>query len=744
MSFNGFKQTQSLYRPWFQHAADNGIGHSSPQHSDDDESAPEDDNVPMDYTGYAEPDDVGDDEYEQAEEVEEEGPGHDEQHHIYAGAPYNLDADHVAHDGPFPQPPYVPPPAYPNSAYLEHDSEDSDGGGTPVHPVNILSIANIIHVTNDVDMEEAFEAAFNDHFSDPQQPLHEDADDSLYYAAEMGSAGDIALPELASDIVDDEYYQEIDQLDQLGPGDEFDDGSTVWFPVPPLPAFVGPNMSNLNPGNYPLVEFLKQWSFTGLPRSARGKAKVRGGYPWPQRVIELSETHLTHVQYADLALDRCDIQGIDWADLKVTRDDARDRRRLTYRNYTNQEGSDAPDPRGFVRNTDSFFRFRRMDIRRNVHLSHFQLRNVLAATSKTRMFYTGSGLVHRFNPMSGESKTVIKMAEAPYTQISTLAADHGVLVAGGFNGEYMLRPAESDSEDDSSRSYDGVLTSAQSGITNHVQLFLSRQSSSPRAAFASNDQVVRVLDIETKKYMSEEAFADPINCTAISPDRRLRVMVGDSNKVFITAAESTLGSNKPEILQQLDGHRDFGFACDWADDGWTVATGFQDRLINIWDARRWTDSSGRAVPVETMRTEMAGARSLHFSPIGSGKRVLVAAEEADYVNIIDAQTFRTKQTIDIFGEIGGATFTNDGQDLVVLCTDQMRGGLIQLERCGLGAEASWDPDENPASLPSREIIRQRGRTFDWPVNHHNEWKVVRESDTKRRRKAAQLDGLEPF
>jgi WD40 repeat protein len=392
---------------------------------------------------------------------------------------------------------------------------------------------------------------------------------------------------------------------------------------------------------------------------------------------------------------------------------------------------------------DSLFKFRRMDIRRNTHLSHFQLRNVLASPSRTQVFYTGSGVVHKFNPVSGEAKTAIRLPEAPHAQISTIAAGHGVLVAGGFNGEYMLRPVNTDS-DDTSSSHDGILTNHHSGITNHVQVYLSRQSMSPRAAFASNDQVLRVLDIETQAYLSEEAFAFPINCSAISPDRRLRVVVGDSNQVLITTAEPTLGCGRPEILQQLKGHRDHGFACDWADDGWTVATGFQDRLVNIWDARRWTDSSGRATPVETIRTEMAGVRSLHFSPIGSGKRVLVAAEEADFVNVIDAQTFRSKQTFDIFGEIGGTTFTNDGHDLIVLCTDRVRGGLIQLERCGLGAEASWDPDENPRSLPSGELVRQRGRTFDWPRNRHNEWRLIKQSDTRRRRKAASIDMLEPF
>ena len=46
--------------------------------------------------------------------------------------------------------------------------------------------------------------------------------------------------------------------------------------------------------------------------------------------------------------------------------------------------------------------------------------------------------------------------------------------------------------------------------------------------------------------------------------------------------------------------------------------------------------------------EMAGVRKLKFSPLGSGKRVLVAAEPADFVSIIDAATFSSKQTLSFF------------------------------------------------------------------------------------------------
>jgi len=160
--------------------------------------------------------------------------------------------------------------------------------------------------------------------------------------------------------------------------------------------------------------------------------------------------------------------------------------------------------------------------------------------------------------------------------------------------------------------------------------------------------------------------------------------VGDDPNVLIVNADTG------EILQELTGHGDYGFACDWSDDGWTVATGFQDKAIKIWDARKWCNSSGVSTALCTIRAEMAGVRGLRFSPRGSGKPILVAAEEADYINLIDAQTFSSKQTIDVFSEVGGIDFTNDGQDLNVLCCDPHRGGVLQLERCGRGPDVSLE------------------------------------------------------
>jgi hypothetical protein len=119
---------------------------------------------------------------------------------------------------------------------------------------------------------------------------------------------------------------------------------------------------------------------------------------------------------------------------------------------------------------------------------------------------------------------------------------------------------------------------------------------------------------------------------------------------------------------------------------------------------------------------MAGVRKLKFSPIGSGKRVLIAAEPADFVNVIDAQTFSSKQALSFFGEIGGVDFTNDGQDLIVANCDNMRGGIMEFERCNLAAEATHGIDEHEDYAVGRHKTR-REQYYDWKnsgqeiVNH---------------------------
>ncbi|PKS06398.1 hypothetical protein jhhlp_007146 [Lomentospora prolificans] len=492
----------------------------------------------------------------------------------------------------------------------------------------------------------------------------------------------------------------------------------------------------LGPPNLGLLPFLRIWGQTRLYVPDDRRPRFRA--PWPPHVDELETSRVKSIEYDDLAGDQCDVQGIDWAHLGVSRKEARERRLNTYTNFVNIEGSDAFNTDRsdrMLQRSENYFRFRKMDIRKNVRLNHFQLRNILASSSRTRSYYPEARGIRQINPLTGRDELFLDLKDMDGGGlVSTLSATDRVLVAGTFNGEYCIKNLDSSEK----RHVEGQLTDDTSGITTHVQVYESRNSSSPHAAFASNDRGFRILDVATQKFVLQTMYNFPVNCTVLSPDKRLRVMVGDHYTAVVTNAETG------EVLQELKGHLDFGFSCDWADDGWTVATGSQDMTVKIWDARRWSNANGENTPVCTIRSEMAGVRNLKFSPLGSGKRVLVATEEADFVNVIDARDFWRKQTFDVFGEIGGITFANDGQDLQVLCCDAARGGLLQLERCNLGAEtAEVGYDPNFARFRS---WKQERDGFDWAPSVEEVVRDARANGTvaRRRRRAAMVEPLVPF
>lgn len=103
-------------------------------------------------------------------------------------------------------------------------------------------------------------------------------------------------------------------------------------------ALSNPNPTMLGPGNYGLTDFLHRWARQSRPTQAA--SRERGRFPWPNKINELAAKEVARVRYDDLGGDRCDMQGIDWRELGVSRSEARERRLLTYNNYVNNEGSD--------------------------------------------------------------------------------------------------------------------------------------------------------------------------------------------------------------------------------------------------------------------------------------------------------------------------------------------------------------------------------------------------------------------
>ncbi|KAI0486429.1 WD40-repeat-containing domain protein [Xylaria cf. heliscus] len=463
----------------------------------------------------------------------------------------------------------------------------------------------------------------------------------------------------------------------------------------PHPLFLNQaNTGMLMPDNYNFLDFLRLWVWH---KSQNRLKDIKGT---PRNVFSITKVKQPRITYDDLKGDEYDIQGINWKHLGVTRSLARKYRAKSFRTYTNLPNSDTWSPSipdRLLTRHGNYFRFRSMDLRTDVRLLHFQLRSIMGCASRTAVYYPCvSGTVRRLDPTTGKDKVAMRFKTSDDALVSTLAAEEGMLVTGSFYGTYRYRRLDTEGEP---WYYDGRLTGHNSSITNHVQVYSSRYSSTPIAAFASNDYGFRMVDLARNETILDTMYDYPLNCTALSTDKRLRVMVGDRKEVMITEAETG------KILVDLEGHRDFGFACDWAPDGWTVATGNQDKSIRIWDARKWKNSQGRAISVSEIRSEMAAVRSLRFSPLGSGKRLLLAAEEADVINIIDAQTYNSKQTIDFFGELAGVSFTSAGQEVVALSSDPVRGGVLCLSRCDYGVEDTFD------YTPKRHSRRASG--YDW-------------------------------
>lgn len=239
---------------------------------------------------------------------------------------------------------------YPPDAYPSDDLDMSDDGGAPL--VNYLDVVNLL--TNDINMsagfgsdggygffgggggghlplgiENQYTPAQNDGLPPPDDSSV--AEPTYNFPSVMPHQPAVQTPPpMNPTTMPQQLEMFVDDMD--------DDAFAVWFPGGHPVALSNPNPNTLGPGNYGLVDFLKHWA--GQSPGLQGLPRERGKFPWTSKINDQAQTHLTHVQYADLEGDQCDFQGIDWEDLGVTRREARERRLLTYTNYVNRAGSD--------------------------------------------------------------------------------------------------------------------------------------------------------------------------------------------------------------------------------------------------------------------------------------------------------------------------------------------------------------------------------------------------------------------
>jgi len=328
-------------------------------------------------------------------------------------------------------------------------------------------------------------------------------------------------------------------------------------------------------------------------------------------------------------------------------------------------------------------------------------------------------------------------------QVSTLGANGSLVVAGGFSGELVAKRMHTFRHDYASRTYaagdvvddEGVthvgrITSCENAITNALEVFhdascgmsqfascavqttsaelrdeMMRSEGRPlsadevselpyeeyrshfecvpnRVLASSNDHVVRMYDAERWGDPVLSVRMDwPANCASVDPYRRLMCIVGDDPRAVIVDARSG------QHLVTLEGHADFSFACAWHPTGLSLATGNQDATARIWDARNWSRS------VCCLPGRIGAMRSLRYSYDG---RFLAGAEAADFCHVWDVSCgYRRSQTLDIFGEIAGISYTplldsceshHQRESLFVGVNDPAYGSVMEYRRA---SEDRW-------------------------------------------------------
>ncbi|CAA0818543.1 Transducin/WD40 repeat-like superfamily protein [Striga hermonthica] len=373
-----------------------------------------------------------------------------------------------------------------------------------------------------------------------------------------------------------------------------------------------------------------------------------------------------------------DIQGIPWERLSTTRDKYRKSRITHYRNYENvpQSGQASEKECKATVKSGSYYEFRRNSRSVRPTIMHFQLRNLVWATSKHDVYFLSHYSVMHWSSLTCSKSEILNLSGhvAPSekhpgsmmegftkVQVSTLAAKDNLLVVGGFHGQLICKFL-----DRPGISYCTRTAYDENNITNAVEIYTSSRGALHFIA-SNNDCGVRDFDVENFKIASHFSFSWPVNHTSLSPCGEILIVVGDDPEGLL------VDSRTGQPIATLRGHSDYSFASAWHPSGTTFATGNQDRTCRIWDIRNLSKS------VATVRGQLGAVRSIRYTSDG---RFMATAESADFVHIYEVDSgYEKEQEIDFFGEISGISFSQDeGETLFVGVWDRTYSSFIEFGR----------------------------------------------------------------
>ncbi|XP_011000025.1 PREDICTED: uncharacterized WD repeat-containing protein C2A9.03-like isoform X1 [Populus euphratica] len=372
-----------------------------------------------------------------------------------------------------------------------------------------------------------------------------------------------------------------------------------------------------------------------------------------------------------------DIQGIPWERLNITREKYRLTRLEQYKNYENIPLSGEAVDKECKQMEKGGYYYEFFHNTRSVKptIFHFQLRNLVWATSKHDVYLVSNFSVMHWSSMSGTLSEVINFAGhvAPsekhagsllegftQTPISTIAVKDNFLVAGGLRGELTCKRLDKQGVSFCTRT-----TYDDNAITNAIEIYDGMRGGI-KFITSNNDCGLREYDLETFQLLNHFCFPWPVNHASMSPDCRLMTVVGDNLDGLLVDSQSG------KTVSTVEGHSDYSFASAWHPDGRVFATGNQDKTCRLWDIRKLSS------PTVILKGNLGAVRSIRFSSDG---QFMFVAEPADFVHVYSTRDdYRKRQEIDFFGEISGVALSPDDESLSIGIWDRTYASLLQYNK----------------------------------------------------------------
>ncbi|PIA17058.1 WD40 repeat-like protein [Coemansia reversa NRRL 1564] len=360
-----------------------------------------------------------------------------------------------------------------------------------------------------------------------------------------------------------------------------------------------------------------------------------------------------------------DMQGYRWSGYELQKQMYMSYRRDVYPQYQSVPHNVQKVRRGAncVDSTASYYDFRYSTTGNDYkcEINHFQLRNLVWATSSYDVFYWHSDGVQCWNPWLRTNKCVLEWGHMPKAfKLSAMSVDDGFVFVGDYRGRYCLKPLR-----DGSDPVAGSLSQIpdDEDIVNHLTPMRS-SGGAYQVLVAQNKGHIRCFNVERLKVVSDIEFKWAVNSTAVTASGSLACVVGDSCEGLLTDPRQNY-----RTIAQLCGHMDYSFTCAFSPDERLVATGNQDTSTRVYDIR-WPQQA-----LATLCGYIGAVRSVKFSPCG---RYLLTAEPADYLHVYETSTFGNAQDIEFMGEVAGAVFSPDANCLFVGISDSIHEcGLVE-------------------------------------------------------------------